>query len=164
MIISTGHLIPSPGVPPTQPHVPMITPTFSVVMGSTLDGDHGRPVFSVTPQTAQANSSTEQPLPQVGTFSGKPQPKFISLNPSHFGSGNTDNNSVADSATVADNVTSDGNTALLSSASGNNELASEEPNPPDPSASASSCVISPLFFIPPVTEMCTQLTSLMASK
>lgn len=125
MVLSTGHLIPSP-MPPAQPHVPMITPTFSV-MESTLDGDYGRPVFSVAPQAAQANPTE----PQVGTFSGKPQPKFISLDPSHFDSNTTANASAPEGVTPEIN-----NTAP----SINNE---EEPNPPDQSVSSTS---TPPFF------------------
>ncbi|KAF8519013.1 hypothetical protein BU17DRAFT_76035 [Hysterangium stoloniferum] len=79
MIISTQHLLPPPA-PPAPVQIPTITPTFPV-MESALEEGYGRPVFSVAPQMAQASNAE----PQVGTFAGRTQSKFISLDATYPG-------------------------------------------------------------------------------
>ncbi|KAF8587912.1 actin-like ATPase domain-containing protein [Ramaria rubella] len=66
MIISTQHLLPPPpsATASFPPPVPTFTPSYPV-MDSVLEEGYGRPVFSVAPQTAQANDAGP---PQVGTF------------------------------------------------------------------------------------------------
>jgi len=87
MKISTQHLLPK--VVP-QPSPEQQVPVMSVfpVMDSDIDEGYGRPVFSVAPQTAVENGTE----PQLGTFSGRTESKFISLDPSDFENGNVNHN------------------------------------------------------------------------
>lgn len=94
MIISTQHLLPnniSPVPPPVQP-----TPVSELpAMEAMVDEGYGRPIFSVAPQTAMANDAE----PRLGTFTGRTQSRFISLDARDFESGPSNANRTNPSVT-----------------------------------------------------------------